>query len=204
LHNGNINDPNSARALADYAFSIGANRMNHSGCITNENPTNAGLNLLNIPTSNHGNAEPLRNISGVFSRRPYAARFRDITDGTSEVIAIGEILPQHCNWQLNGWFWQDSPYGHTGWPLNQPVRDPWGEAALPASVIGDLQGPGITCPYNDRSRGRITSAGFRSEHPGIVQFVFCDGSVHPIPDTIDYMTYQKLGDRRDGEPVGEF
>jgi hypothetical protein len=34
--------------------------------------------------------------------------------------------------------------------------------------------------------------------------VFCDGSVHFLNDSIDYVTYQRLGCRRDGEPVPEF
>ena len=33
---------------------------------------------------------------------------------------------------------------------------------------------------------------------------FADGSVHLLAETIDYMTYQRLGCRRDGEPVGTF
>ncbi|HIA20724.1 MAG TPA: prepilin-type cleavage/methylation domain-containing protein, partial [Planctomycetaceae bacterium] len=40
------------------------------------------------------------------------------------------------------------------------------------------------------------------KHKGGAQAVFADGSVHLLPETIDYMTYQRLGDRRDGQPVG--
>ena len=47
------------------------------------------------------------------------------------------------------------------------------------------------------------SMGFKSRHPGGAMFVLCDGSVHFLPETIDYMTYQRLGDRRDGQPVGD-
>ena len=46
--------------------------------------------------------------------------------------------------------------------------------------------------------------GFKSRHPGGAQFVFADGSVHFLFDSIDYETYQKLGDRRDGEVIGAF
>ena len=31
-----------------------------------------------------------------------------------------------------------------------------------------------------------------------------DGSVHFITENIEYLTYQRLGDRRDGEPTGPF
>jgi hypothetical protein len=34
--------------------------------------------------------------------------------------------------------------------------------------------------------------------------VLCDGSARFISETIDYRTYQRLGDRRDGQVVGEF
>jgi prepilin-type processing-associated H-X9-DG protein len=40
--------------------------------------------------------------------------------------------------------------------------------------------------------------GFKSQHPGGATFVFCDGSVHFISETIDHTAYQMLGDRRDG------
>lgn len=205
-HNGTITDPNSGRALADYAFSIGANRMNHSACIVNENPLNAGYNMTHAtdlnycnPTANHGNSGNISQISGVFSRRPYAAKFADITDGTSNVIAIGETLPQHCNWQLNGWFWQDTNWGQTGWPINEPVINPAWESAI---TVGDLACPGCNCVAANRNRNRIASSGFRSSHPGGAMFVACDGSVHFISETIDYITYQRLGDKSDGNPVG--
>ena len=46
--------------------------------------------------------------------------------------------------------------------------------------------------------------GFKSRHPGGAQFVFCDGSVHMLRDNIDYNTYQRLGDRRDGQTVADY
>ncbi|MFP6603180.1 MAG: DUF1559 domain-containing protein [Pirellulaceae bacterium] len=51
-------------------------------------------------------------------------------------------------------------------------------------------------------RNRQTSNGFKSMHKGGSQFVFADGSVHLLAETIDYLTYQRLGCRRDGEPIG--
>ena len=40
---------------------------------------------------------------------------------------------------------------------------------------------------------------FRSDHPGGAQFVFVDGSVHFIPDTIDYPVLRALVTRAGGE-----
>jgi prepilin-type processing-associated H-X9-DG protein len=44
-----------------------------------------------------------------------------------------------------------------------------------------------------------TSMGIKSQHVGGAQILMCDGSVHFISENIDYMTLQRLGDRRDGQ-----
>jgi hypothetical protein len=46
--------------------------------------------------------------------------------------------------------------------------------------------------------------GFRSLHPGGCQFALCDGTVLFLAESINYRTYQQLGDRRDGETLGTF
>jgi prepilin-type N-terminal cleavage/methylation domain-containing protein/prepilin-type processing-associated H-X9-DG protein len=45
---------------------------------------------------------------------------------------------------------------------------------------------------------------FGSMHPGGCQFVFCDGSVHLIPDNIDINVLGRLAERDDGEVVGQY
>jgi prepilin-type processing-associated H-X9-DG protein len=48
-----------------------------------------------------------------------------------------------------------------------------------------------------------TSQAFKSQHKGGAQFVFVDSSVQFLSENIDYVTYNRLGDRRDGGPLGE-
>ena len=36
------------------------------------------------------------------------------------------------------------------------------------------------------------------------QFVFADGSVHFLSASIEWITYQNLGDRKDGQPLGKY
>ena len=38
-------------------------------------------------------------------------------------------------------------------------------------------------------------------HPGGVNVTLVDGSVHFIADAVDYVTYQYLGNKNDGEPI---
>jgi prepilin-type N-terminal cleavage/methylation domain-containing protein/prepilin-type processing-associated H-X9-DG protein len=42
---------------------------------------------------------------------------------------------------------------------------------------------------------------FGSWHPGVCNFVFCDGSVHSIPVNIDIDSLRRLAVRNDGEPA---
>jgi len=53
----------------------------------------------------------------------------------------------------------------------------------------------------DRYCNWHTSAGFKSLHPGGAQFLFGDGAVRMLPETIDHHTYQLLGAKADGQPV---
>jgi prepilin-type N-terminal cleavage/methylation domain-containing protein/prepilin-type processing-associated H-X9-DG protein len=45
---------------------------------------------------------------------------------------------------------------------------------------------------------------FGSWHPGVCQFVFCDGSVKPIKTSIDPLNLRRLCVRNDGEPISSY
>jgi prepilin-type processing-associated H-X9-DG protein len=144
-------------------------------------------------------------ISGVFGRGggddlwrgggtklpPWAARFQDITDGTANVIAMGEVRPWCGDHARNGWMHSNAIWFATTAPINFNTCP--GERGLNAN---DLSNP----PCNTLQSWN-TSMGFKSLHPGGAQFVFCDGSVHFLPETINYDSYQRLGERADGRPV---
>jgi hypothetical protein len=118
---------------------------------------------------------------------------RDITDGTSNTFAVGETLFESCNW-----FSWPNPNGSTGSsvvPLNWKITH---------HVTTDAEAWGATTGINDRydSWNWRSGFGFRSQHPGIVQFLFCDGSSKAIKETInrDYV-YRALSTRAQGEVV---
>lgn len=129
-------------------------------------------------------------VSGVFARHAWAARMRDITDGVSNTLAIGEVRA-YCSHDLTaGWAANDRGGGLTTQPIN------WKSCPEDYTRSG-----GNTCNSPDDPNVEM---GFKSPHVGGAHFVLCDGSVRFISENIDYGTYQALGDRRDGQVVGEF
>lgn len=181
-------------SLSNYGPSMGNQNMPDGGRCP-------GLNGNDFGTggAGHGNSGAACNgfsISGVFSRFCWGAAFRDITDGTSNVIAIGEIRPL-CgdHMQFHPWSHYNAIWTATVAPIN------WPTCRLENGGKDDTTGGAEDCNH---FRTWNMSMGFKSRHPGGAQFVFADGSGHFISETIDYMTYQRLGDRRDNQPVGPY
>jgi prepilin-type N-terminal cleavage/methylation domain-containing protein/prepilin-type processing-associated H-X9-DG protein len=145
--------------------------------------------------ADHGNTTLARGISGMFGRLGPKITISSVTDGMSNVIQVGEILPA-CNDHRAGW-WHYNGMGNahssTSVPINTMTtcqdRDPALETLY----------PDCTNPNNWN-----LSWGFRSRHPGGAHFLFGDGRVVFLSENIDYETYQRLGGRSDGKPVGQF
>ena len=133
-------------------------------------------------------------------RGPWSAQLRDITDGTSNVIAYGEVRPNCMDHGQSGWI--DSNVGPswagTAPPINYPtcMQEPNG-----LGVLETWSSPTSGFAATFRPDNWATSQGYKSKHPNGAQFVFADGSVHFLLETINYDTYQRLGDRRDGKMV---
>ncbi|MEM1063241.1 MAG: DUF1559 domain-containing protein, partial [Planctomycetota bacterium] len=72
-----------------------------------------------------------------------------------------------------------------------------------ANAFVRYTGPGLP-PASDRETVAFETRRFGGPHPGGVQFALCDGSVRLVTFTVDAEVYRRLGDRRDGEVVGEF
>jgi prepilin-type N-terminal cleavage/methylation domain-containing protein/prepilin-type processing-associated H-X9-DG protein len=176
-------NPNTGQS--NYAGSMGAQNIPGRGC------TLYPGNVFGTGPAGHGSTERGDQTSGVFSRFSFAARFADVTDGTANVLLMGEIRPFCGDHTRGGWAHGNAIWIATTAPINYETCA--------------NQGAGISGTSGCNADGNWqTSQGFKSRHPGGAQFVFADGSVHFLPETIDYMTYQRLGDRRDGKPVGEF
>ena len=163
-------------ALSNYGFSIGNQAFSRCG---------QGGNMFDTGPVIHGDTQDSSKISGVFSSLWWAASIKDITDGTANTIAMGEIRPK-CSLHLwGGWLHVNCYWIGTTGEINYPTCP--GERGYDASAA--------SCNH-EQAWGRAQA--FKSLHPGGCQFAFADGSVHFLSEHIDYVTYQKLGDRRDG------
>lgn len=65
-----------------------------------------------------------------------------------------------------------------------------------------MMGSGMQMHSNPNQTNHIVH--FSSQHEGGVQFLLCDGSVHFLSENVDYQTFRNLGERADGNVLGEF
>lgn len=181
----------SGRAISNYACSPGAQRTASNGGSCTTYPGNT----FGTGSDAHSNNPNGSNISGVFAgRAAWSAKFSDISDGTSNTFAAGEVR-QDCSAHMNtlGWFNSHRGILSTAIPLNFP--------SCRSEPPGHNGSGMLDCnAWNNWA----TEGGFKSAHPGGVHFLLCDGAVRFVSENIEYRNLQRLGDRRDGEVVTDY
>ena len=180
----------SVYSTTSYAPSMGSQSKSGAGCTT------YAISPLPNPVSSGTWGWSLRaeNISGMFGYYPAGIRMRDVIDGTSNVIGMGEVRTG-CGgsaFYTGGWGWMDS----FGFEFTTLV--PINFETCPG------EGAGVASGACNGANDRVSAYGFKSRHVGGAQFVLMDGSVRFISQNVDFLTYNRLGDRRDGAVVGEF
>lgn len=129
-------------------------------------------------------------------------KMRDITDGTTNTCMIGE-----------------TPYGITGRKRDGNLVDYRGSVWIGLTNNGSSSA-GSPSVYHMMSTLRgVTASGGKSElylingvsiysfgsfHPGGAMFAMGDASVRFIPETTEHSILNSLGQRNDGEVLGEF
>ena len=142
---------------------------------------------------NHGNSTSAADIRGLFNRLGAKINMASVTDGLSNTIAVGEVLPEEHDHATNGtvpWLTFNGGASHvtTIIPINYNSRD----------------GANWCSPAQSYRGNWNVSWGFKSKHTNGANFLFGDGSVHNISQSIDHRTYQLLGCRNDGMVGGDY
>jgi prepilin-type N-terminal cleavage/methylation domain-containing protein/prepilin-type processing-associated H-X9-DG protein len=156
-------------------------------------PTSYGVSAGSLPRSG-----PSAGDNGVFnqldnSQIASGCQIRDITDGTSNTIAMGEF-----NYRLADYRWSAfsctgnrSLHGQSRWGGHR-----WG-VGYPTFSIGNMSG---TLNLNVNAN----AATWRSDHSGGVHFLMCDGSVRFVGNSTDENVLDHLHTRAGNEVIGEF
>jgi prepilin-type N-terminal cleavage/methylation domain-containing protein len=129
--------------------------------------------------------------------------YNDIPDGSTQTILLGEMRTDALTL---GWAsGTRSTLRNTGTPLN--ARDP--VASLTVNPSSQPLKPGaeefaeIEKLAEDGLWPVEHSGGFASWHSFSANFLFCNGSVRAVKDSIDRRIYQLLANRADGEPISD-
>jgi prepilin-type N-terminal cleavage/methylation domain-containing protein/prepilin-type processing-associated H-X9-DG protein len=126
---------------------------------------------------------------GVFGRNSHT-RIHQIIDGTTRTFAVGER-----NHRISCPVWG-------GVVAKSMVIDnliPGKVAAGPAYVLGSTFLHGDQDELEERSRDTVAEV-FGSEHVGTMNFLYCDGSVRAIDESIEEGIYLALSTRSDQRP----
>ncbi len=108
-------------------------------------------------------------------------RYADITDGSSNTILYGEMLPDSSSL---GWASGTRASLRNTGSLNGQQQAPLAAVVPPALTP-------------------VFVGGFGSLHQGGAQFVLADGSTTFFSDSIDLKVFANLGNRQDGEMIGD-
>jgi prepilin-type N-terminal cleavage/methylation domain-containing protein/prepilin-type processing-associated H-X9-DG protein len=179
--------PNRPGGLSDYAS-------------VSSNGNNDGALRIGIPTGLI-NGQPASG-NGAFNKAGGNARilsfssqfsFAHVTDGLSNTLLIGE---KHIR-----------PKSLQGKNEDRSVYDSGNDNNFRRFIGFDAASnkkyPLVAAPMDEDVAFPLGNSSFGSRHLGVCQFVFCDGSVHALPVSLDLNTLENLGNPQDGNTVPE-
>src|SRR5262245_2934103 len=154
---------------------------------TSDNPPQS---LLTYPgyaaSANLGRTLDGSQVRGMFGTNGPRFTLASATDGTSNTLLLGEMLPGENQMRDNHWASTGPRRAVTTIiPINYRTRY--------------LKDDGCTVDPLHYYKNENVADGFRSWHTGGAYFALADGSVRFLSQTIGHQTYQHLGCRDDGQ-----
>lgn len=120
--------------------------------------------------------------NGMFIRRQdYVVRIRDMTDGTTNTIVVGETSPSYNKFSA------------------------WASSDGEIQTTNAINAPRLLCgtsPCQYPTLGWPQSVASQSFHVGGAHFLLGDGSVQFLSENMSLPIYQQLSNMRDGLPTG--
>lgn len=159
----------------------------------------AGVSAIGLQNGHYGTSNGIFKVNG-------ATRFRDVTDGLSSTLMLGERAYEYPGITAAGVPTQNKSLAATMFmqgagTLKASESNPsYWQATASLGTCSDVQ------PPNRKSPGAqewIRSV-FSSNHAGGAQFCLGDGSVRFISENINGTTYGRLGNMNYGSIPGEF
>ena len=158
-----------------------------------------GAYATSVPSTEIINTYGLQGVKGVFDVNR-GAKIRDITDGTSQTLIMVEYLTGTTK-DLRGFFWTTQ----AGYSVIFAWSTP--NSSVPDMLCGwctaEANQPSMNLPCMDAGTGTPwpRTATSRSRHPGGVNVLLADSSVHFITESIDVNTWRAMGTIASGEVI---
>jgi prepilin-type N-terminal cleavage/methylation domain-containing protein/prepilin-type processing-associated H-X9-DG protein len=131
--------------------------------------------------------------NGMFFRNSTVG-IRDVTDGSSTTLMVGERSQNAANATWVGMIPQGVSCNNPNWPTQDCEHSN-------VLVLGHT-GPSPDEPWIDLPNYKKSGADdFHSLHPGGCNFLFCDGSIRFVKETINPQVFSYLSTRAGGELV---
>jgi len=160
----------------------------------------AGVSAVGLQNGPFGTANGIFKVNG-------ATRFRDVTDGLSSTLMLGERAYEYPGINpTTGAQMQNKSYAGTLFMQAAGVgtgasTDPDNqEASASLGTCSDIQMPNRKSPGDQKWIQSV----FSSNHVGGVQFCLGDGSVRFISENINGTTFGRLGNMNWGSVPGDF
>ena len=181
--------------VSDYVCPSERNRSNPKTC------TSGGT--FTIATTNYGlvfgktvNDATFTNSQAIFAMMK-RTRMREVLDGTSKTMAMAELIVGSKN-DLRG------QYNHATVGSSVITTQDTPNSSSNDKLIICVNDAAQNLPCQTESTWNSTTAASRSMHPGGVNILLADGAVRFVDNNVGTVLWQNLGNRKDGQVVGDY